>query len=123
MPRQRSEEEKGKFGGGHGVAARSVHHDHSPLGGRFHIHIVHPHAGTADHPKLRGGINHFFRHFGLRSHHHGLHLLDEGEKLSLGGPFLEDGHIKFRALTKKFDAFGRDGSQINTFIKRSGENK
>ena len=49
---------QGVLGHRDGVAAGRVHHQHAGRGGGVQIHVVHAHAGAADHAQFRGLFEH-----------------------------------------------------------------
>ena len=52
LPRQRHHQGDGVLRRRDRVGVRRVHHQDARFGRRFHVHVVHAHAGAGDHPQL-----------------------------------------------------------------------
>ena len=81
MARKCQHQGQGLLSGGDGVALRRVHHQHTPLGGGRHVHVVHPDTGAANDPQFVGRFNDFGGHRGAGADHQGFVVADDRPEL------------------------------------------
>ena len=108
LAREREQHGKAQFGGGHGVAAGGVHHHRAMLRGGFDVHVVHAHAGAADHAQFRRGFDDFAGDLGFGTDDQRDGVGDDGQQFRLGQAFGQHDHLKFRPLLQQRDAFRRN---------------
>ncbi|MNT23477.1 hypothetical protein D3C72_1588960 [compost metagenome] len=92
VAREREHQRQGLLGGGDGVAGRRVDHHHTVAGGRGHVDVVDADAGAADDAEVLARLDDLGRDLGLRSHHQGVVIADDGLQL-LGGVVGLDVHL------------------------------
>ena len=108
LAREREQHGEAQFGGGHGIPARSVHHHRAVLRGSFDVHIVHAHAGAADHAQRLRRLDDFLGHLGFRADDERDGVRHERQQFGFSQPFGQHDDLKFRPLLQQFDAFRRN---------------
>ena len=78
------------------------------LRGGFDVHVVHAHAGAADHAQFRRGFDDFARDFGFGTDDQRDGVGDDGQQFRLRQPFGQHDDLKFRPLLQQRDAFRRN---------------
>jgi hypothetical protein len=97
-----------QFGGGHGIPARGVHHHRAVLRGGFDVHVIHAHAGAADHAQFRRGLNDLACDLGFGADDQRHRVSNDGQQFGFSQPFGQHDDLKFRPLLQQFDAFRRN---------------
>ncbi len=109
-PGGRNQEGKRVFGGRDGVAVGRVHHDDAPARRGLDVHVVHAHAGAADHAQVGGGFEHFGGDFGLAAHDERGVAGDFCDQFAFGERLARvDVHFEQTALADFLDAARRNG--------------
>ena len=108
VARQRQHQGQGVLGRGDRVALGRIHHDHAPLGGGRHIHVVDTNAGAANDAQLGGGLDDVGGHLGAGADHQGVVLADDRLELCRrqAGAHIHLGHLGEDVDPRLIDGIG-----------------
>jgi len=77
VAREGEQQRQSMFGGGDGVALWGIHHQHTALRGRRHVHVVDTHAGSTDDAQTISRLDHISGDLRSGTNHQGVVLADD----------------------------------------------
>ena len=77
MAGEGEQQRQSMFGGSDGVAFRGIHHQHTALRGRRHVHVVDTHAGSPNDAQTISRLDHISGDLRSGTDHQGVVLADD----------------------------------------------